>query len=131
MAGGIQWTGLEELILGMKGISQQSSLAIAEMTRETGEETFLRYLENLEGSSPSTDSDPLPVGMRSGDLFSKAQLEIVNQYAWTIKNESDHAAFIEFGTSKMAAREPLNDAVDILERQMDAKLDEGMRSIIE
>src|SRR5690242_9734307 len=98
---------------------------MADLTRDTGEETFLRYLENLEGSQPSTASDLLPVGMVSGDLYSKAQLVILNQYAWQIRNMSDHADVIEFGSSKMVARGPLNDAVDILEIQMDTKLDEG------
>lgn len=100
------------------------------MTSDLGDELYLRYLENLEGAVPSTADNPLPVGIRSGDLFEKAQLINVNRFAFSVINTSDHAGFIEDGTEKMVARHPLQDAVDIMESQMDVEMDSVMTTII-
>ncbi len=129
----VQWEGLTKTILDFQEtIPQNASRAIADLTDDLFETTLLRYIENLSGGAPSTDASPLPVGIESGDLIGHAWSDsrIVNQYAFEIKNESDHAAFIEFGTVKMAPRAPLQDAVDVLERETGARLDDVAREIV-
>lgn len=127
---GVEAGGLKELILGMLGISQKAENSIPEMTSRTGEATFQKYQDNLQGSQPSTDENLLPVGMVSGDLYSKAQLT-VNDYSWGIENQSDHAGFIEYGTSKMVARAPLQDAMNSFEEDVQDDIDSTMESIVE
>jgi hypothetical protein len=119
------------MIAGIERIGQNAQRAIADMTDELGSELYFRYIENLEGSVPSTESSPLPVGIRSGDLIGNAQYVKINQYAFQMVNYSEHAAFIEDGTSKMAPRHPLQDAVDIMEKQMGTELDRVSSAIME
>lgn len=129
---GIQWTGLTDLILALGKIPENMNHELANMTQELFDETLLRYIENLSGSVPSTAADPLPVGIVSGDLIEHAwsDSKVTGENSFELRNESDHAAFTEFGTEKMEPRHPLQDAVDILESQMNAKLDEVMQNAI-
>jgi hypothetical protein len=129
----VQWEGLTKTILDFQEtIPQNASRAIADMTEDLFETTLLRYIENLSGGSPSTDEAPLPVGIESGDLLGHAwsDSQLTNQYAFELKNNSDHAAYIEFGTSKMAPRAPLQDAVDVLERETGQRLEDVTREIM-
>jgi len=123
------WTGLLSMIEDLDSIRARGPGAVAAMTDELGTETYLRYIENLEGAVPSTAENPLPVGIRSGDLIGQAQLIRLNQYAFEVTNSSGHAGFIEDGTEKMVARHPLQDAVDILEIRTKAEMDSVMTQI--
>lgn len=84
------------------------------MTAEVGQEGFAEYQANLSGGQPSTAANPLPVGVVSGELLGAATLTLETMAA-TISNPCNHAAYIEFGTSKMVARKPLWDAVQKME----------------
>lgn len=129
----VQWEGLTKLILDFQEtIPQHASRAIADLTTDLFETTLLRYIENLSGGAPSTDESPLPVGVESGDLIGHAWSDSrqTNQYGFELKNDSDHAGFIEFGTVKMAPRAPMQDAVDVLERETGARLDGVVREIV-
>lgn len=128
----VSWKGLEKMILDLQEtIPRQCSQSMSNLTQDTGETMLLRYQENLEGTVPSTASDPLPVGMRSGDLYDGANLRQINQYAFELSNDVDYSGWIEMGTEHMAPRHPLQDAVDITESEMDVTLDDVAREIFD
>jgi hypothetical protein len=85
-----------------------------QMTKKLGRKLHERYVANLSGDVPSTTARPLPVGVVSGDLRSKAKLRQINQFAFVEENTSDHAAFIEVGTRHITPRRPLGEATDYL-----------------
>ena len=70
------------------------------------------YRDNLSGSVPSTASQPLPVGVRTGDLRAGVQQKQINQYRMDIINEVHYSGWIEHGTRKMVARRPLQHAIE-------------------
>ena len=52
------------------------------------------------------------MGVRSGQLLGAANLRQINQYSFVEENSAPHSVWIELGTSKLAARRPLLDAVE-------------------
>lgn len=128
----IQWTGLTDLIMNLGKVPDNMKRELASMTQELFDDTLLRYIENLSGATPSTAADPLPVGIDSGDLIGHAwsDSQVTGENSFQLKNDSDHAGPVEFGTEHMEPRRPMGDAVDILESQMNAKLDEVMGNVI-
>lgn len=128
----VQWRGLTKLLEELtENIPQRASRDMAALTQQSGEDMLAAYRENLAGAVPSTEDSPLPVGMRSGQLYEGAQMEIVNQYSFNVFNDTDYAGWIEDGTIHMAPRHPLQDAVDQLEYDLDERLDEVMVGIID
>jgi hypothetical protein len=128
----VEWDGLTKMILDMdQNVPRNASREMAGMTRDLGDDMLQLYRDNLEGSEPSTAANPLPVGMRSGDLYAGATLSVTNQYAFSLYNDTPWAGFIENGTVKMAPRLPLANTVETVEQYMDVTLDEVMVGIIE
>lgn len=112
-------------------IPQDASRIIAEWTAELGIFVHEKYKENLAGMVPSTADNPLPVGYRSGDLYAGARLQILNQYAFEVVNETPYAGFLEDGTESIAPRRPLQDAVDQMTAKMGAEQQQIMVEIFE
>lgn len=128
----VEWQGLTKLILDMTDtIPRNAARDISTLNRELGETTLQLYKDNLSGSVPSTDDNPLPVGIDSSDLISGARLRIVNQYAFEVYNDSGHSGWIEDGTINFAPRQPLANAVQQIEQTLEVTLDEVLVGIIE
>lgn len=130
---GISWDGLTKMITSFQEtIPHRATEEIRQATEDLFDLTLSAYTDNLSGGGPSTDSSPLPVGIVSGDLLSHAEMDskIINQYAFEIRNDSDHAGYIEFGTEKMEARAPLADAIRQLEEATQNRMDDAMKEII-
>lgn len=70
------------------------------------------YRDNLSGNVPSTAEQPLPVGVRTGDLLAGVETKQINQYRMDIINEVHYSGWIEHGTRKMVARRPLQAAIE-------------------
>lgn len=127
----VEWRGLTELIHYLENVERRASRDMAILTEDTGEKMAQLYRDNLAGDVPSTENNPLPVGMRSSELYEGVRLEIVNQYAFDLYNDTPHAGWIEDGTRYIFPRRPLGDAVQQIEEVMDTNLDEVMVGIIE
>ena len=128
---GVTWTGLTELTKFMGGMKQRSRDERAKLTKTLGETTLRWYQENLSGNWPSTASSPLPVGVVTGDLLGKASMRMSGIFKFFVENTSDHAAYIEFGTSKMVARRPLWDAIQSLESVLPEALKRSIGVIVD
>lgn len=131
----ISWTGLTKVISDFQEVlPKKLQKNISQATSDLFDLTLQKYVDNLSGGQPSTDSAPLPVGIDTGDLLGHAEQDshMLNQYAFEIRNDSDHAGYIEFGTEKMqVARAPLQDAVNQLESEMDTVLDDVVQQSFE
>lgn len=117
------------MISGLERQAGGAQMGISEMTDALAATTFQSYLNNLEGSVPSTTANPLPVGIDTGDMLANAQLIRTNQYAFQIVNYSEHAGFIEDGTKYITPRRPLQNAVDKLEEAVPGDMDEVMTTV--
>lgn len=134
----VAWDGHTKLLLDLKNAAANSGRLMYEATLELGQEHLILYKENLNGTAPSSASDPIPVGVRTGELLAGARLDdggtgggTVNQYVYSIKNDVPYAGWIEDGTAHMAPRHPLQNSVDIMAGRYSAKLDETMTTITE
>ena len=128
----VEWQGLTKMLLTLKEkIPAACQSTLHEMTTELGAEALELYKQNLNGGNPSTDSDPLPVGVRTGELLAGARLVITNQYAFKLTNDVPYAGFLEDGTSKMAPRHPLQNAVDVMSIRYQAEAGKAMTTITE
>jgi hypothetical protein len=103
------------------------------MTSDLFDFALSAYTDNLSGSSPSTNTSPLPVGIDTGDLLSHAEQDskLLNQYAFSLANDSDHAGFIEFGTVYLVPRMPLQDAINKLEEELQIEMDSVLAEIMD
>lgn len=131
LSSSVGFEGLTEMITGLRNVSRNASSKLAEWTGELGVFCHEKYMENLAGMEPSTADNPLPVGVRSGELFMGAQLRMLNQYSFEETNDTEHSGFIEDGTVNMAPRMPLQNAVDQLTEKMGAEQDQILVEIIE
>lgn len=132
LSSSVSFEGLTK-ILGdfQERIPQNASRIIAGWTGELGVFLHETYRENLAGFEPSTAEEPLPVGVRSGDLYMGAELHVLNQYAFEEINNVEYSGFIEDGTYKMAPRRPLQDAADQLTEKMGAEQEQILVEIME
>ncbi len=132
LASRVSYQGLTEMLLDFQErIPRKSQAVFGEWTRELGQMAHQLYRENLSGAVPSTAEDPLPVGIRTGELLDGAQLKIVNQFAFEEINETEWAGFIEDGTRFVAPRMPLQNAVDVMTIRMRASQDQVLVEIFE
>jgi len=122
----VEFKGLTAMMLDLQGRAKRTMPLIGVMTRGLMDAHHALYVQNLSGSVPSTDSRPLPVGIRSGFLRSQARKRQLNQYSYRVWNDAYYAAFIEAGTVKMSARAPLRDATDQIEHRVPGKMAEVM-----
>jgi hypothetical protein len=107
----------------------KATKGITQLTRDTGQKVHTKYVENLSGTQPSMAADPLPVGVVSGELRSKAKSVQVNQYRVDEVNDAPHSGWIEHGTAKMAPRRPLGDAVQQVGEELPGDMGEVNREI--
>lgn len=112
-------------------IPQNANRIISGWTGELGVFVHEAYRENLSGMEPSTESNPLPVGVVSADLFMGAELHQLNQFAFEEINNVEYSGFIEDGTATMAPRKPLQDAVDKLTAKMGVEQEQILVEIFE
>lgn len=131
LSSSVSYEGLTEMLTGLSDVQQNASAKMAQWTGELGVFCHEKYLENLAGMEPSTADNPLPVGVRSGDLFMGAELHMLNQYSFEEINNTPYSGFIEDGTVKMAPRMPLQNAVDQLTEKMGAEQDQVLVEILE
>lgn len=120
----VRWTGLTRLILDLDGRTRRMQPQINLMTRSLMDTHHDRYVDNLEGASPSTTARPLPVGMVTGELRASARKRQINQFSYTIWNDAAHAGFIEDGTQHITPRRPLGDASDQIDVIVPGEMDD-------
>ena len=131
----VSFTGLTRLFTGITNMPAFAQSALHDMTEALGTELLQAYKDNLNGVVASTADDPLPVGVRTGELLAGAQLEAnagqaVNQHAFRIVNNTPWAGFIEDGTVKMAPRRPLGAAIDKMADRFGAAVGQAMTKIV-
>lgn len=127
----VTFTGLTRLMTGLSRAPDVTDQHLSDWTKELGDEFLQAYQDNLSGSSPSTADSPLPVGIRTGELIAGATLTQTNQFSFQITNTSDHAGEIEYGTSVMAPRRPLQDVIDKMGALIGEQIGEVQQSILE
>lgn len=129
MQASITMINLTATIANIRGSARAMQPTINGMTKDLMNAHHALYVVNLSGTKPSTASSPLPVGVVTNDLRSKAEKRQINQYSYEIKNDSDHAEHIEFGTQKMVARRPLQNASEQIEKQVPGEMGKVMRKV--
>lgn len=129
----LEWTGITSVLNGIDKITDYSQQAISQMTNDLFDFVKSKYIDNLSGTSPSTSANPLPVGIDTGDLISHAEQDshLLNQYAFQLANYSGHSDIIEFGTTYITPRLPMQDAINQLELELQIEMDSVMTSIMD
>ncbi len=134
MANSFDLRGIVEIQYEMTRLAERAGREIEAFIDELVDDVHEQYVENLSGNVPSTASRPLPVGVRSGQLRAGAKKQgartnpVTGQTVGRVYDEVDWAGFIEFGTRKMAPRQPLAGALD-QEAQIDTRMDRVMMRI--
>jgi hypothetical protein len=127
----VEFKGLTRLMFFLDGRSRRMQPQIGWMTRSLMDTHHDRYVENLEGSVPSTTARPLPVGMVTGELRASARKRQLNQFSYKIWNDAGHAGFIEDGTQYMTPRRPLGDATDQIDKIVPGEMDKVVTKVWE
>jgi len=125
----VKWKGLTKLVKGIEDGKAKTKPSLSEFTRKLGKDVLDKYQENLSGAVPSTAARPLPVGVVTGELLAGARVKQVNQYRTDVYNDAGHSGWIEDGTSKMAPRRPLKNALDQIEETVPGRMGEVTRKI--
>lgn len=127
----MEWTGLADMAFDLK-VKKASKIPreVSALTKDLMNMAHQVYVDNLSGAVPSTAARPLPVGVRTGKLRAGAHKRQVNQWSCEVTNDVEYAGFIEVGTQHMAARRPLGNAVDTVERMVPGKLNDVMTTIV-
>ena len=131
MISSVKWKGLTKTVFDLRhGVPKRMQRSCNSMTKDMLEIVHQLYVDNLSGTQPSTASRPLPVGVRSGKLRDGAEKRQINQYAGEVVNDVEYSGFIEIGTSKMAPRRPLANAVDLAGGMVPGRMDQVMTEIV-
>ena len=107
----VEFRGMTNLTQALAQGRRMTARELSKFTQVAGGHVLDLYKDNLSGRVPSTAERPLPVGIVSGELLDSADMKQVNQYRVDVVNDAPHSGWIEKGTSKMAPRRPLEDAV--------------------
>jgi len=127
----VQVKGLTAMAMDMRGRTKKIKPSSNAMTKRLMRDHLDLYRKNLSGSRPSTAARPLPVGVRTGWLLSRAQAVQINQYAYRVFNDADYSGWIEDGTRFMAPRRPLQDATDQIEEMVPGEMNDVVTEVWE
>lgn len=131
MISSVKWKGLTKTIYDLRrDLPKRMERSCNGMTKDVLNVVHTVYVENLSGARPSTAAQPLPVGMRSGDLRAGAKKRQINQYAGEIVDDVDYSGWIEIGTWKMAPRRPLGNAVDLAGEMVPGEMGQVLTEIV-
>lgn len=126
----LEWQGMTEALLNFsEKWPRDLSQGISDLTSDLQDMLVTEYKANLSGDSPSTAANPLPVGIRTGDLLNGVSSTQDNQYSFTLTNPVEHAGWIEDGTETMEPRHPLQTAVDTMESELEDKAQEMLDKV--
>jgi hypothetical protein len=129
----VRWEGLEELVGAIGAMKRRAPREIRKMAKKSGWAVLDNYKKNLRGSEPSTAERPLPVGRRTGRLYEGAQIQnkpSAFRDQWTVFNETPYSGWLEFGTSKMVPRRPLQVAVETVSNETPAEMGRVIEDIL-
>lgn len=133
----VEFKGLVSMAHNLHGVPRFMSGAVSKLyTRPLMMFTWQRYVDNLHGprrpvNYPGPVPATLPVGVRTGQLLAGANKRQINQWSFWVFNPVEHAAYIEFGTSRMAPRRPLGDAVEQAEAEVSNRMGEVANGLVD
>jgi hypothetical protein len=135
MAGNFELRGIVEIQYALERVAGLAEREIEAFVDDIVDDVHEQYVANLSGSVPSTAARPRPVGVRTGKLRAGAKKErartntVTGRTTGRVYDETPYAGFIEFGTRKMAPRQPLADALD-QKAQVDSRMDRVMMRVV-